>query len=107
MILENVTAAREKFGNQKAISSDQYFGRNNYDADAQAEASNRLQSFSGATSISSNQYFGRPEESPTIGSDGTWIGTGAWRTFILEKTNTTCISVALSVAPITEQYFRV
>ncbi|KAF9319509.1 ADP-ribosylation factor GTPase activating protein, ER-Golgi transport [Podila horticola] len=66
---ENVTAAREKFGNQKAISSDQYFGRNNYDADAQSEASNRLQSFSGATSISSNQYFGRPEESPTIGSD--------------------------------------
>ncbi|KAG0207652.1 ADP-ribosylation factor GTPase activating protein, ER-Golgi transport [Mortierella sp. GBA30] len=66
---ENVTSAREKFGNQKAISSDQYFGRNNYDADAQAEASSRLQSFSGATSISSNQYFGRPEESPTLTSD--------------------------------------
>ncbi|KAG0297575.1 ADP-ribosylation factor GTPase activating protein, ER-Golgi transport, partial [Dissophora globulifera] len=66
---ENVTAAREKFGNQKAISSDQYFGRNNYDADAQSEASSRLQSFSGATSISSNQYFGRPEESPSLGSD--------------------------------------
>ncbi|KAF9418494.1 hypothetical protein BGZ94_009685, partial [Podila epigama] len=66
---ENVTAAREKFGNQKAISSDQYFGRNNYDADAQAEASSRLKTFSGATSISSNQYFGRPEDSPTLGSD--------------------------------------
>ncbi|KAG0355979.1 ADP-ribosylation factor GTPase activating protein, ER-Golgi transport [Gamsiella multidivaricata] len=66
---ENVTAAREKFGNQKAISSDQYFGRNNYDSEAQAEASSRLQSFSGATSISSNQYFGRPEDSPTLGSD--------------------------------------
>ncbi|KAF9565494.1 ADP-ribosylation factor GTPase activating protein, ER-Golgi transport [Mortierella alpina] len=66
---ENVTSAREKFGNQKAISSDQYFGRNQYDADAQAEASSRLQSFSGATSISSNQYFGRPEESPTLASD--------------------------------------
>ncbi|KAG0343750.1 ADP-ribosylation factor GTPase activating protein, ER-Golgi transport [Podila humilis] len=66
---ENSTAAREKFGNQKAISSDQYFGRNNYDADAQTEASNRLQNFSGATSISSNQYFGRPDESPTMGSD--------------------------------------
>ncbi|KAF9089186.1 ADP-ribosylation factor GTPase activating protein, ER-Golgi transport [Mortierella sp. GBA35] len=66
---ENTTAAREKFGNQKAISSDQYFGRNNYDADAQAEANSRLQSFSGATSISSNQYFGRPEESPSLGSD--------------------------------------
>ncbi|KAK3846573.1 MAG: hypothetical protein J3R72DRAFT_434127 [Linnemannia gamsii] len=66
---ENTTAAREKFGNQKGISSDQYFGRNNYDADAQAEANNRLQSFSGATSISSNQYFGRPEDSPSLGSD--------------------------------------
>ncbi|GJJ75086.1 ADP-ribosylation factor GTPase-activating protein 2/3 [Entomortierella parvispora] len=66
---ENSTAAREKFGGQKAISSDQYFGRNQYDADAQAEASSRLQNFSGATSISSNQYFGRPEDSPTLGSD--------------------------------------
>ncbi|KAI1315467.1 ADP-ribosylation factor GTPase activating protein, ER-Golgi transport [Mortierella claussenii] len=66
---ENVTAAREKFGNQKAISSDQYFGRNNYDADAQAEANSRLQAFSGATSISSNQYFGRPDEPPSMGSD--------------------------------------
>ncbi|KAF9126969.1 ADP-ribosylation factor GTPase activating protein, ER-Golgi transport [Mortierella sp. 14UC] len=68
---ENTTAAREKFGNQKGISSDQYFGRNNYDADAQAEASSRLQSFSGATSISSNQYFGRPEDSPSLGSEVT------------------------------------
>ncbi|KAG0281266.1 ADP-ribosylation factor GTPase activating protein, ER-Golgi transport [Linnemannia exigua] len=66
---QNTTAAREKFGNQKGISSDQYFGRNNYDADAQAEANSRLQSFSGATSISSNQYFGRPEDSPSLGSD--------------------------------------
>ncbi|KAF9436263.1 ADP-ribosylation factor GTPase activating protein, ER-Golgi transport [Entomortierella beljakovae] len=65
---ENTTSAREKFGNQKAISSDQYFGRGNYDSDAQAEASSRLQSFTGATSISSNQYFGRPDE-PTTGSD--------------------------------------
>ncbi|KAG0246972.1 ADP-ribosylation factor GTPase activating protein, ER-Golgi transport [Mortierella sp. GBA43] len=66
---ENVTAAREKFGNQKAISSDQYFGRNNYDSDAQAEASRRLQTFSGATSISSNQYFGRPDEPQTMSSE--------------------------------------
>ncbi|KAF9166021.1 ADP-ribosylation factor GTPase activating protein, ER-Golgi transport [Actinomortierella ambigua] len=56
------TAARDKFGSQKAISSDQYFGRNNYDSRAQAEANQRLQAFSGATSISSNQYFGRNEE---------------------------------------------
>ncbi|KAG0237874.1 ADP-ribosylation factor GTPase activating protein, ER-Golgi transport [Actinomortierella wolfii] len=56
------TTAREKFGNQKAISSDQFFGRNAYDSRAQAEATQRLQAFSGATSISSNQYFGRNEE---------------------------------------------
>jgi len=72
IFLENTTAAREKFGNQKAISSDQYFGRNNYDADAQAEANSRLQSFSGATSISSNQYFGRPEDSPSLTSEGAY-----------------------------------
>lgn len=55
------TTARDKFGGQKAISSDQYFGRNNYDSKAQAEASSRLQNFSGATAISSSQYFGRDE----------------------------------------------
>ncbi|KAF9194093.1 ADP-ribosylation factor GTPase activating protein, ER-Golgi transport [Haplosporangium sp. Z 767] len=58
------TSAREKFGNQKAISSDQYFGRNNYDSKAQAEASSRLQAFTGATAISSNQYFGREDAAP-------------------------------------------
>ncbi|KAG0364515.1 ADP-ribosylation factor GTPase activating protein, ER-Golgi transport [Gamsiella multidivaricata] len=58
------TTAREKFGSQKAISSDQYFGRNNYDSKAQSEAQNRLQAFSGATAISSNQYFGRDEAGP-------------------------------------------
>ncbi|KAI0330515.1 ArfGap-domain-containing protein [Cubamyces sp. BRFM 1775] len=56
------TFAREKFGNQKAISSDMYFGRNSYDPNAIAEAQTRLQGFQGATSISSNQYFGRDEE---------------------------------------------
>ncbi|CAG8439336.1 1676_t:CDS:2, partial [Scutellospora calospora] len=54
--------ARQKFGGQKAISSDQYFGRNQYDPDAMSEASDRLRQFEGATSISSNQYFGRDEE---------------------------------------------
>jgi len=56
------TAAREKFGNQKAISSDMYFGRNDYDPHVVNEAQGRLQSFQGASSISSNQYFGREEE---------------------------------------------
>ncbi|CAE6498780.1 unnamed protein product [Rhizoctonia solani] len=59
---EEVTNARDRFGGQKAISSDMYFGRNQYDPTAQAEATSRLQNFQGATSISSNQYFGREED---------------------------------------------
>ncbi|KAG0029885.1 ADP-ribosylation factor GTPase activating protein, ER-Golgi transport [Podila clonocystis] len=55
------TTARDKFGTQKAISSDQYFGRGGYDSKAQSEANTRLQAFSGATAISSSQYFGRDE----------------------------------------------
>ncbi|KIW06035.1 uncharacterized protein PV09_03212 [Verruconis gallopava] len=54
--------ARDKFGSQKGISSDEFFGRGNFDANAQAEAKSRLQNFDGATSISSNAYFGRPED---------------------------------------------
>ncbi|KAI4163315.1 MAG: hypothetical protein LQ342_003050 [Letrouitia transgressa] len=54
--------ARQKFGSQKGISSDEFFGRNNFDPSAQAEAKTRLQGFEGATSISSNAYFGRPED---------------------------------------------
>ncbi len=57
--------AREKFGTQKGISSDEFFGRNNFDPTAQAEAKGRLQGFEGATSISSNAYFGRPEDDLT------------------------------------------
>lgn len=54
--------AREKFGSQKAISSDEFFGKGMYDPAAQNEAKTRLQGFEGATAISSNAYFGRPEE---------------------------------------------
>jgi ADP-ribosylation factor GTPase-activating protein 2/3 len=54
--------AREKFGTQKGISSDEFFGRAAFDPSAQAEAKTRLNNFEGATSISSNAYFGRPEE---------------------------------------------
>ncbi|KAF6759149.1 hypothetical protein DFP72DRAFT_885813 [Ephemerocybe angulata] len=56
------TTARDKFGGQKAISSDMYFGRNAYDPAATNEAQQRLQNFQGATAISSSQYFGREEE---------------------------------------------
>lgn len=54
--------AREKFGAQKGIGSDEFFGRNDYDSSAKTEAKQRLQGFEGATSISSNAYFGRGEE---------------------------------------------
>jgi len=57
--------ARQKFGTQKGISSDEFFGRNNFDPSTQAEAKGRLQGFEGATSISSNAYFGRPEDDMT------------------------------------------
>src|SRR5277367_1474264 len=71
---------REKFGNQKAISSDMYFGRNVYDPSAVSEAQNRLRSFQGATSISSNQYFGRDEEEEggggMSGAEGGLLGEG-------------------------------
>ncbi|KAM3427345.1 hypothetical protein MY4824_009502 [Beauveria thailandica] len=56
--------ARSKFGAQKGISSDEYFGKGTYDPNQQAEAKTRLQGFEGATSISSNAYFGRPEDEP-------------------------------------------
>lgn len=54
--------ARNKFGNQKGISSDEFFGKGSFDPSAQAEAKTRLQGFEGATAISSNAYFGRPED---------------------------------------------
>jgi len=61
---ESSDYARSKFGTQKGISSDEYFGRGNFDSNAQSEAKTRLQGFEGATSISSNAYFGRPDEEP-------------------------------------------
>ncbi|KAF8416981.1 hypothetical protein EV426DRAFT_625001 [Tirmania nivea] len=61
--------AREKFGNQKAISSDEFFGRNQFDPQAQAEARTRLKGFEGASAISSNQYFGIPETDDAPGDD--------------------------------------
>ncbi|KAH8823468.1 hypothetical protein DL96DRAFT_1532973 [Flagelloscypha sp. PMI_526] len=73
------TTARDKFGGQKAISSDMMFGRGTFDPVAQAEGQQRLQQFQGATSISSNQYFGRAEpdeapDSPGYGGSGGYAG---------------------------------
>jgi ADP-ribosylation factor GTPase-activating protein 2/3 len=59
--------ARQKFGNQKGISSDEFFGKGMFDPNAQTEAKSRLQGFEGASAISSNAYFGR-EEDP-VGED--------------------------------------
>lgn len=60
--------ARQKFGTQKGISSDEFFGKGAFDPNAQSEAKQRLQGFEGASSISSNAYFGRPEEED-VGDD--------------------------------------
>lgn len=68
--VEETTEARDKYANQKSISSDQFFGRNDYDAAQQNEARERLGGFTGAQSISSNQYFGRPEEEDVGGNEG-------------------------------------
>ncbi len=62
LIADEERYARNKFGNQKGISSDEFFGKGSYDPNAQSEAKARLQGFEGATAISSNAYFGRPED---------------------------------------------
>ncbi|KAL1955273.1 hypothetical protein VTO42DRAFT_8871 [Malbranchea cinnamomea] len=70
---EELEYARSRFGNQKGISSDEFFGRNQYDPAAQAEAKARLSNFEGATAISSNAYFGRPEDDlPTADGYGNY-----------------------------------
>ena len=68
--------ARDKFGNQKAISSDMYFGRNSYDPTTVSEAQDRLRSFQGATAISSSAYFGRDEDEDGVGQGGARAGDG-------------------------------
>lgn len=55
---------QEKFGNAKSISSDQYFGRDDY---KQSANNARLSRFQGSQSISSDQYFGR--KTPSSGSN--------------------------------------
>jgi ADP-ribosylation factor GTPase-activating protein 2/3 len=86
---ESERYARDKFGTQKGIGSDEFFGRNAFDPSASSAAKERLSGtsslqytlllhtipsevpctntptppgFEGATSISSNAYFGRPED---------------------------------------------
>ncbi|KAL4784369.1 GTPase-activating protein arf [Aspergillus varians] len=59
---EELRQTRTKFGAQKGISSDEFFGRERFDPVAQSEAKDRLRQFDGAQAISSNSYFGRPED---------------------------------------------
>lgn len=52
-----------KYGSQKGISSDEFFGRGpRFDENAKAEAQSKLQAFGGAQSISSASYFGEDEQ---------------------------------------------
>lgn len=51
-----------RYGGQKAISSDQLFGRGTYDEEASREAKDKLKTFDNATSISSSSYFGEDQE---------------------------------------------
>jgi len=56
------TAAKERFANAKAISSDQFFNRQD-DQDTSYEHQSRMENFSSATAISSDAYFGRSTDS--------------------------------------------
>jgi ADP-ribosylation factor GTPase-activating protein 2/3 len=64
---DETRSARDKFGSARAISSDQYFGRNEYDPAITAAESSRLSQFSSAKAISSDQYFGRESDLDSIG----------------------------------------
>ncbi|KAJ7752562.1 hypothetical protein B0H16DRAFT_1545786 [Mycena metata] len=79
---DETRAARDKFGGQKAISSDMYFGRGAYDAAAQEEAQGRLKQFAGRTGIGSDEYFGREEEAQSFNSsNGSMLGDGSLASF--------------------------
>lgn len=52
----------KRFGGQKSISSDQFYGINAFDKEKDREARERLKSFTGAQSISSSQYYGNNED---------------------------------------------
>ncbi|KAK4516269.1 uncharacterized protein ATC70_011239 [Mucor velutinosus] len=75
--------ARDKFGSAKAISSDQYFGRNEYDPAISAAESSRLSQFTSAKAISSDQYFGRESDmddqrSRSYSNSNDMVSLGDW-----------------------------
>lgn len=77
---EETRSARDKFGSARAISSDQYFGRNEYDPAIAAAESARLSNFSGAKAISSDQYFGRESDvdGGSYGNRNVDVSIGDW-----------------------------
>ncbi|KAI8090818.1 hypothetical protein BDF21DRAFT_412256 [Thamnidium elegans] len=78
---DETKSAREKFGSARAISSDQYFGRNEYDPAVAAAESSRLSQFSSAKAISSDQYFGREsemEDSSSYNNNPDVVSLGDW-----------------------------
>lgn len=60
----------KRFGSQKGISSDQFYGTGNYDESKAQEAKMKLQSFAGAQAISSSDYYGEDAQSE-------WKGAGS------------------------------
>jgi ADP-ribosylation factor GTPase-activating protein 2/3 len=81
---EELQQTANRFGTQKGISSDEFFGRETFNPAAQAEAKSRLSNFEGATAISSNAYFGRPEDDlPSVDEYGGYGDLeGAARDFV-------------------------
>ncbi|KAL1200652.1 putative ADP-ribosylation factor GTPase-activating protein AGD8 [Cardamine amara subsp. amara] len=62
--VEESDEARKKFTNAKSISSAQYFGDQNKNADLESKAT--LQKFSGSTSISSADFYGHDQDDSNI-----------------------------------------
>lgn len=68
--VDRTTQARDRFGDAKSISSDQYFQRNEHNPHLQAERSSKLSQFQNASSISSDQYFNRQSSSNNATNGG-------------------------------------
>jgi ADP-ribosylation factor GTPase-activating protein 2/3 len=62
--VEESDEARKKFTNAKSISSSQYFGDQNKNADLESKAT--LQKFSGSASISSADFFGHDQDDSNV-----------------------------------------
>ncbi|KAJ3000418.1 ADP-ribosylation factor GTPase activating protein, ER-Golgi transport [Globomyces sp. JEL0801] len=60
---ESSGESAKRFGNAKAISSDEYFQRGQFDAAANAEAREKLQQFSGKSGFGSEDYYGEKDTS--------------------------------------------